>query len=150
MIAIGSDHGGFELKEKIKKFFDQNNIKYHDYGTYSTDSVDFPDYAKLVCESVLTKECEKGILICGTGIGMSIAANKFSGITCALCSNIMGARLSREHNNSNVLALGGRVLGEQLAIEIIEKWLNTSFLGGKYARRNDLIKKIELQYLGGK
>jgi len=150
MIAIGSDHGGFELKEKIKKFFDQNNIKYHDYGTNSPDSVDFPDYAKLVCESILDKECEKGILICGTGIGMSIAANKFSGINCALCSNIMGARLSREHNNSNVLALGGRVLGEQLAIEIIEKWLNTSFLGGKYAQRNDLIKKIELQYLGGK
>jgi len=150
MIAIGSDHGGFELKEKIKKFFDQNNIKYHDYGTHSTASVDFPDYAELVCKSILNKECEKGILICGTGIGMSIAANKFSGINCALCYNIMGAHLAREHNNSNVLALGGRVLGEQLAIEIIKEWLNTSFLGGKYQRRNDLIKKIELHYLGGK
>ncbi len=143
MIAIGSDHGGFELKEIIKKYLDENNISYHDYGTYSLDSVDFPDYAKKVCQGVLSKECDRGVLICGTGIGMSIAANKVNGIRCALCNSIMTARLSMEHNNANVIALGGRVLGKDYAIEILQTYLQTEFLGGKYNKRNELIKAIE-------
>lgn len=143
MIAIGSDHGGFELKEIIKKYLDENQIIYHDYGTYSLDSVDFPDYAKKVCQGVLSNKCARGILICGTGIGMSIAANKFKGIRCALCNSIMTARLSMEHNNANVIALGGRVLGKDYAIEIVQTYLQTDFLGGKYNKRNELIKAIE-------
>ncbi len=143
MIAIGSDHGGFLLKEIIKKYFDDNQISYHDYGTYSLDSVDFPDYAKKVCQAVLDNDCDRGILICGTGIGMSIAANKVNGIRCALCNSIMTARLSMEHNNANVIALGGRVLGPDYAIEILQTWLQTDFLGGKYNKRNELIKAIE-------
>jgi len=150
MIAIGSDHGGYELKEFLKKYLDSQKIKYHDFGTHSYESVHFPDYAKLVCDAVISNECEKGILICGTGIGMSIAANKIKGINCALCNSIMTARLAREHNNSNIIALGGRVLGSEYAKEILQTWLTTDFLGGKYNKRNDMIKNLESRYLGGK
>jgi len=150
MIAIGSDHGGYELKEYIKKYLDSNNLEYYDYGTNSYESVHFPDYAKLVCDSVLSKKHDKGILICGTGIGMSIAANKIKDIRCALCNNVMSARLAREHNDSNVIALGARVLGNEYAIEILQTWLKTDFLGGKYNKRNNMIKDIESCYLGGK
>ncbi|MBN2851415.1 MAG: ribose 5-phosphate isomerase B [Clostridia bacterium] len=150
MIAIGSDHGGYELKEHLKKYLDEQRLEYHDYGTYSCDSVDFPDYAELVCRSVIENKTDRGILICGTGIGMSIAANKIAGIRCALCSDIMSARLSKEHNNANVIALGGRVLGKEYAVEILNTWLKTDFLGGKYNKRNDMITNIESCYLGGK
>ena len=127
MIAIGCDHGGFELKQEILKLFSSKNIGYKDFGCYSMDSVDYPVYAKLVCEAVVTGECSKGILICGTGIGISIAANKIHGIRAALCSDCYSAGVTREHNDSNVLCLGGRVVGVELAKKIVEIFLDTSF-----------------------
>lgn len=138
-IGIGSDHGGFGLKEEIKKYFDENNIEYIDYGTNSMESVDYPDYAKKVAEAVVNEEVERAILICGTGIGISIAANKVKGIRCALCSDTYSARMSMEHNNSNILALGARVIGVDLAIEIVSTWLDAKFQGGRHERR---VKKI--------
>ena len=117
-IGLGSDHGGFELKEYIKEHLESQGITYVDYGTNSLDSVDYPDYGRKVSEAVVAKEVDKAIVVCGTGIGISIACNKVKGIRCALCSDTYSARMSREHNNANVLALGGRVIGKDLAIEI--------------------------------
>lgn len=127
MIAIGCDHGGFELKQEILKLLSSKNIGYKDFGCYSMDSVDYPVYAKLVCEAVVTGECSKGILICGTGIGISITANKIHGIRAALCSDSYSAKATREHNDANVLCLGGRVIGVEVAKEIVEIFLNTGF-----------------------
>lgn len=138
-IGIGSDHGGFGLKEDIKKYFDERKIEYIDYGTNSTDSVDYPDYGKKVAEAVVSKEVDRAIVICGTGIGISIAANKVKGIRCALCENTYSARMSREHNDANILALGGRVLGVDLAMEIVSTWLAAEFQGGRHERR---VKKM--------
>lgn len=138
-IGIGSDHGGLNLKEDIKKYFDEQNIEYIDYGTNSTDSVDYPDYGKKVAEAVVNKEVDRAIVICGTGIGISIAANKVKGIRCALCGDTYSARMSREHNDANILALGGRVLGVDLAMEIVATWLLAEFQGGRHERR---VKKI--------
>ncbi len=142
-IGIGSDHGGYELKEYIKEYLDKENIDYVDYGTYSMDSVDYPDYGKLVSQAVVNKEVDRGIVICGTGIGISIACNKVRGIRCALCSDTYSARMSREHNNANILALGGRVVGRDLALEIVSVWLKTEFTGGRHARRIEKISEIE-------
>ena len=127
MIAIGCDHGGYELKQEILKYLDSKNIEYRDLGAYSTESTDYPIYAKKVCESILDGTCEKGILICGTGIGISITANKFKGIRAALCGDCFSAQATREHNNSNVLALGARVTGAGLALKIVDIFLNTPF-----------------------
>ena len=138
-IGIGSDHGGFPLKESIKSYLEEQDIEYIDYGTNSLDSVDYPDYGRKVAEGVVSGEVERAIVICGTGIGISIAANKVKGIRCALCSDTYSARMSREHNNANVLALGGRVLGVDLAMEIVKTWLEGSFEGGRHERR---VKKI--------
>lgn len=138
-IGIGSDHGGFALKEEIKKYFDEKSIAYIDYGTNSTDSVDYPEYGEKVGEAVVNGEVERAIVICGTGIGISISANKVDGIRCALCSDTYSARMSREHNDANILALGGRVLGVDLAIEIVQTWLNGKFQGGRHERR---VKKM--------
>lgn len=139
-IAIGSDHGGFELKEAIKLFLEEEGVDYEDYGTYSMESVDYPDFGKRVGQAVLDGEADRGIVICGTGIGISIVANKLKGIRCALCSDTFSARMSREHNDANVLALGGRVLGVGLAQDIVKAYLESEFQGDRHARR---ISKIE-------
>lgn len=143
MIGIGSDHGGFELKEKIVKHLKEKGIEVADYGTYSAESVDYPDIAEKVCRHILDGSCESGILICGTGIGISIAANKIKGIRAALCSDVYSAKMTKRHNNANVITLGGRVIGEELAYEIIDAWMDASFEGGRHQARVDKISKLE-------
>lgn len=141
MIAIACDHGGFELKKKIMAHLSGRGIEYKDLGTDSEDSCDYPDYAKLAAEEILSGACDRGILICGTGIGISIAANRFPGIRCALCSDCFSARATREHNDANVLAMGGRVLGEGLAMQIVDTFLDTEFSNDERHKRR--IAKIE-------
>ncbi len=143
MIAIGCDHGGINLKETIKKFLDEKGLEYKDFGTYSTDSCDYPDYAKAVCEGVISGECEKGILICGTGIGMSIAANKIDGIRAAHVTDTYSAKMTREHNNANVICLGERITGCDLALEIVNAYLNAEFQGGRHQNRVDKLMAFE-------
>ena len=143
MIAIGADHGGFELKAHIKKHLDELGLEYKDYGTYSEESVDYPDCAKPVCEAVMDGTADKGILICGTGIGISIAANKHKGIRAALCSDVYSAKMTKVHNNANVICLGGRVTGRELAFMIVDAWLNAEYEGGRHQARIDKIHAIE-------
>ncbi len=140
-IAVASDHAGFDLKNEIVSFLCMEGHDVQDLGTYSTDSVDYPDYARLVVQELLTGRCDYGILICGTGIGMSMAANRHPGIRAALCTDPFMARISREHNDANVLCLGARVIGVGLALDIVNAWINASFAGGRHARR---VEKIEL------
>lgn len=141
MIALGSDHGGYELKQEIKKYLDEKGLAYRDYGCDSTAAVDYPAYAKKVAHAILEGECDKGILICGTGIGISIAANRFPGIRAALCTDCFCAEATRQHNDANVLALGGRVVGPGLAVKIVDTFLNTPFSGDeRHARRISLIE----------
>jgi len=146
-IGIGSDHGGYELKEELKKYMIEKGIEVVDFGTNDLSSVDYPDYAKLVAEAVINKEVERGVVICGTGIGISIAANKIKGIRCALCSDTYSARMSMEHNNANMIALGGRVLGVDLAKEILNAYLSANFEGGRHLRRIEKISDIEQSML---
>ena len=127
MIALGCDHGGYSLKEEVKKHLEERNIAYKDYGCDSTESCDYPIYAKKVAQAVASKECEQGILICGTGIGISIAANKVKGIRAALCHDCFSAQATREHNNANILAMGARVVGPGLALKIVDTFLDTEF-----------------------
>lgn len=127
MIAIGCDHGGFELKQEVIKHLESRGLQYKDYGCFNTDSVDYPEYAKKVAHAVADKEADKGILICGTGIGISITANKVKGIRCALCSDCFSAQATREHNDANILAMGGRVVGAGLALKIVDTFLDTEF-----------------------
>lgn len=141
-IGIGSDHGGYELKEIIKGTFSGDDIEFVDYGTNSLESVDYPDFGKKTAEAVINGEVERAIVICGTGIGISIAANKVKGIRCALCGDTFSARMSREHNDANVLALGARVLGVGLALEIVETYLNSKFEGGRHALRVEKLNEI--------
>lgn len=143
MYAIGSDHGGYDLKQIIMAHLAERGVEYHDYGTYSTESCDYPDYGEAVARAVASGECERGIVVCGTGIGISIAANKVHGIRCALCGDCYSAEKSREHNDANVLALGGRVLGEGLALKIVDTFLDTEFAGGRHSRRLAKIAAIE-------
>ena len=143
MIAIGSDHGGFALKEEIKEHLTEKGIPFKDYGTDSEASCDYPVYAEKVCRAVTGGEAEKGILCCGTGIGMSMAANKIRGIRCACCGDCFSAEMTRRHNDANVLALGGRVLGVGLALEIADIFLDTPFEGGRHARRVSQIMALE-------
>lgn len=142
-IALGADHGGFHLKEDIKKLLDSINVAYEDLGCDCEQSVDYPDYALPVAERVAAGEFDRGILICGTGIGMSIAANKVKGVRCALVHDLFSAKATREHNDSNVLAMGARVIGPGLALEIVKVWLGTEFEGGRHQNRLDKIQKIE-------
>ncbi len=142
-IAVGSDHAGFPLKERIKGFLVSKGYAVLDFGTTSTDSTDYPLFAKEVCLAVQRGEAQRGILVCGTGIGMCITANKFKGIRAALCLNEYMARMSRKHNDANVLCLGDRILGEELALSIVEVWLNTDFEGGRHERRVQLIREVE-------
>ena len=142
-IAIGADHAGFELKEKIKNILSEIGYQVTDFGANSTDSVDYPLIAKAVAASVANKNFNKGILICGTGIGMSIAANKVKGILAANCYDVETAKLSRLHNNSNVLTIGGRTTSPELARDIVNVWLNTDFEGGRHQRRIQEIRDLE-------
>ncbi len=143
MIAIGADHGGFELKEEIKKYLDANGIEYKDFGTYSPESVDYAAIAYKVGTSVVSGETTRGILCCGTGIGISMAANKVKGVRAACCSDYFSAKFTRLHNDANILCLGGRVVGAGLAIEMVDVFLNTEFEGGRHQRRVDQIMSIE-------
>lgn len=143
MYAIGSDHGGYELKQAVMAHLKERGVEFRDYGTFSTDSCDYPDYGEAVARAVASGECERGIVVCGTGIGISIAANKVHGIRCALCGDCYSAEKSREHNDANMLALGGRVLGEGLALKIVDAFLDTEFAGGRHARRLAKIVAIE-------
>ena len=143
MIAIGADHGGFELKEHIKKHLDDLGIIYKDYGTYSEDSVDYPDCAAPVCKAIQDGTAENGILICGTGIGISIAANKYKGIRAALCGDVYSAKMTKMHNSSNILCMGGRVVGRELAFMIVDTWLGAEFEGGRHEARIAKIHQAE-------
>lgn len=143
-IAIGSDHGGYSLKEAVKAHLLQGGHEVEDVGTHGRDPVDYPVYGRLAAERVADGSCERGIVICSTGIGVSIAANKVKGIRAALCSDLFTARLTREHNDTNILALGQYVLGERLALAIVDTWLETPFSGGeRHTRRIELIRKME-------
>lgn len=142
-IAIASDNGGFELKKEIIRFLEQKDIQYKDFGTFSTDSVDYPDVAIPCAEAVAGGEFTRGIIICGTGIGVCIAANKVKGIRAALCHDTFSARMSRMHNDANVLTMGGRVIGPGLATAIVEEWLKGDFEGGRHKRRIDKISHYE-------
>ena len=129
MIAIGSDHGGFELKAEILKHLKEKGYQVEDMGTCDCNSVDYPDYGLIVAEAVSSGRCEKGIVICGTGIGISIAANKVPGIRAALCTDSFMSRMAKEHNNANIIALGARVIGPGLALDIVDTWLTSEFQG---------------------
>jgi len=142
-IALGADHAGFELKEAIKKHLADRTVEVDDRGTHSPDPVDYPDFARRVGEQVASGKADLGILVCGAGIGMSMAANKVPGIRAANVHSEVEAQLSREHNNANVLALGGRLLDPQLALKIVNRWLATSFAGGRHQRRVDKVGELE-------
>lgn len=144
-ISIGSDHAGFELKSKIKEYLACDH-EVSDQGVFSAESVDYPDFAEAVAREVVSGNVERGILVCGTGIGMSIAANKVPGIRAALCHDRETARLSREHNDANILALGGRTTDPQLALRMVQDWLETEFNGTRHARRLEKIRRIEENY----
>ena len=141
-VVIGSDHAAYQLKEKIKKFLIENGIAVEDAGTQGEGSVDYPDYGIKVASLVSAGKFDRGILLCGTGIGMSIVANRFSNVRAALCNDLFSAIMSRRHNNSNVLVMGGRVIGDVLAIEILKAWLETSFEGGRHQVRIDKFNKM--------
>ncbi len=143
MIAIGSDHGGYRLKEEIKKYLDEKNIEYKDLGCFNEERVDYPNVAEEVAKEVQSKKCDKGILICRSGIGMSIVANKFKGIRCALCHDEFTAKYARMHNDSNILAMGADDLTVNDAICILRMWLATEFEGGRHQERINLINEIE-------
>ena len=142
MIAIGSDHAGYEYKEKIKKLLDELKLPYEDYGTNSSESTDYPDYAHSVSVAVSTGKADRGILICGTGIGMSIVANKHPGIRAAVCESVKAAELARQHNDANVLALGARITPWETAEQIVRTFFTTQFEGGRHQRRVDKIHKL--------
>lgn len=144
-VAIGSDHAGFSLKEDIKRHLATMGVDFEDFGCYSPESVDYPDIAKVVSRGIANGEYERGILICGTGIGMSIVANKIPGIRAALCHDEFSARAARQHNDANILVFGARVIGPGLAADIVEIFLKTDFQGGRHARRVSKIIELEKQ-----
>ena len=142
-VAIAADHGGYDLKEKIVNLLKELSVEYKDFGSYTTESVDYPDYAFLVGSKVANKEFDRGILICGTGVGISIAANKVKGVRCALVHDVYTAKATREHNDSNVLAMGGRVIGDELAKLIVSTWLDEAFIGAHHTGRIEKIAAFE-------
>ena len=142
-IGLGSDHGGFKLKEQVKAHLEEQGIECIDYGTNSEASVDYPEYGEKVGRAVVSGECDRGIVICGTGIGISISANKVKGVICALCSDTFSARMTRMHNDSNMLAMGERVVGSGLALDIVDTWINTEFEGGRHQVRVEKMRAIE-------
>ena len=144
MIALGCDHGGYELMQEVKAFLEKKGYEYKDFGCYSTDAVDYPEYGRAAAEAVASGECESGIIICGTGIGISISANKVPGIRCALCSDCFSAAATKEHNNANMLAMGARVLGAGLALKIVDTFLSTPFSNDeRHIRRIAMIEPAE-------
>ena len=143
MLAIGSDHGGFELKKAVMKHLAERGVEYRDYGTFSAESCDYPDFGEDVGRAVASGECERGIVICGTGIGISLAANKVRGVRAALCGDCFSAEMCRRHNDANVLALGERVVGPGLALKIVDIFLETGFDGGRHSRRVAKLMDIE-------
>jgi ribose 5-phosphate isomerase B len=147
-VALGADHAGWELKEALKAWLIDQGHQILDFGTHSPDSVDYPDYAAQVAEAVAADKVETGVLVCGTGIGMAIAANKVPGVRAATCTDLYTARMSREHNDANVLALGGRLLGDEAAAEILATWLDTAFAGGRHRQRIDKIAALERRHGG--
>ncbi len=142
VIALASDHGGFALKNIIKDHLTERGMKTVDLGTYSDASVDYPVYGKACGEAVAGGEADLGIVVCGTGIGISIAANKVKGVRCGLCTSVEMARLTKQHNNANILALGGRTTAPDLAVEIVDTWLDTEFEGGRHQRRVDMLDEM--------
>lgn len=143
MIAIGSDHGGYLLKEEIKKYLEEKGYDFKDLGTDSTASCDYPVYAEKVCNAIQSGECEKGILVCGTGIGMSMCANKCKGIRAAVCGDHFSAEFTRKHNNANVLCLGARVIGSGVAMQLVDIFLTTEFEGGRHEKRIEMMMELE-------
>jgi ribose 5-phosphate isomerase B len=143
MIAIACDHGGYALKEALKEHLTEQGLEVRDFGTNSLDSCDYPDYAAPAAQAVASGECDRGIVICTTGIGVSIVANKIPGIRCALCSDPLSARMTRQHNDTNMLAMGAGIIGKNLAFEIADIWLSTAFEGGRHQRRVDKITALE-------
>lgn len=149
LIAIGGDHAGYHLKEELKTFLRDLGHDWKDFGTDSTQSVDYPDFAEQVARAVVGGQCPRGIVICGTGVGSAIAANKVTGVRAGLCHDTFSARHARLHNDANVLALGARVIGPGLAKDIVVAWLETPFEGGRHARRVEKIRRIEEREHGG-
>ena len=142
-IALAADHGGFELKETVKAHLDELGLAYVDYGTHSTASVDYPDMALPACDAVVKGECSKALLFCGTGVGISMAANKVKGVRACVCSEPYSARLSKQHNNSNIIAFGARVIGVEMAKMIVDEWVNAKYEGGRHQVRVDMLAEIE-------
>lgn len=142
-ISLACDHGGYELKENVKKWLEERGLEVVDFGCHSTESCDYPDFAEAAARAVGSGECEKGIVVCTTGIGVSICANKVKGVRCALCADTLSAEMTRRHNNANMLALGAGILGKNLAQRIVEVWLDTEFEGGRHQRRVDKMMEIE-------
>lgn len=142
-ISMGCDHGGLELKETIKAHLLERGFEVEDFGTYSKDSCDYPDFARPAAEAVASGACERGILVCTTGIGVSITANKVKGVRCALLSDLMSAKMTRQHNDTNMMALGQGVVGPMLALQIVDTWLDTAYEGGRHQRRIDKMMAIE-------
>lgn len=143
MIALGCDHGAFALKETLKKHLEEKGLAFEDFGTFSEESCDYPDFAAAAARAVAQGRCDRGIVLCTTGIGVCITANKVKGIRCALVSDLMSARLTRQHNDTNMMALGAGVVGEKLALEMVDVWLSTEFEGGRHQRRVEKIMAIE-------
>ncbi len=143
MIALGSDHGGFQLKQEIMQYLDSKGLQYKDFGSFDCGAIDYPTIALPVAQAVASAQMEKGILVCGTGIGMSIAANKVKGIRASVCGDTFSTRFTRLHNDANILCLGARVTGGGLALDIVELFINTPFEGGRHAGRVALISEIE-------
>ena len=143
-VALGSDHGGFALKQALVEHLNQKGVEFKDFGVFCSESADYPDIAVQVAEAVACGEYEKGVILCGTGVGVSIAANKVPGLRAAHCHDVFSAQMSREHNDANILTMGERVIGPGLAAMILDTWLCTDFAGGRHARRVDKIKTYEL------
>ena len=141
-IAVASDHGGFTLKEQVKAHLIERNLEVLDLGTHSEESVDYPAYGKACGEAVVGGQADLGIVVCGTGIGISIACNKVKGVRCGLCTSVEMAHLTKQHNNANVLALGGRTTAPELAMAIVDEWLDTEFEGGRHQRRVDMLDEM--------
>jgi ribose 5-phosphate isomerase B len=148
LVAVGSDHAGFDLKEEVVALLSELKYDMVDYGTSDPESVDYPDFGEKVADAVSSGKADRGILVCGTGIGMSIVANKFPHIRAALCNDLFSARMSRMHNDANILVLAGRIIGRDLAKEIVRTWLETAFEGGRHQRRLDKISAIEDKFSG--
>lgn len=142
-LAIGCDHGGFELKEAVRGYLEENNIPYEDFGAYNTDSIDYAPIAAKAAKAVASGEADYGILVCSTGIGISISANKVKGIRAALCTNEFCAEMTRRHNNANILCMGGKVIDKETALKLVDIFLHTEFEGGRHQRRIDQIAQIE-------